>query len=305
MIDLVLAVCCSLGIGMIFKHAAGEGLDRLALLTVNYAAAAAVAVVSLRLGLQPVEGSGLTAAPGVLALGGATGVLFIAGFFVFALATQVAGMGLAVAVQRLAVVIPFLASWAIWSEIPSTAQRLGLLLGGAAFFLIAFRPDPSRETVADGPAAAGVRLPVTPELRTFGVLALLFIVAGTVDVSMKTFDELFAATNSRAFFLLLVFGVALVVGTGFVAHDGLRYGRWPTRAEMGWGIGLGIINYGSVLFFLRAIEALSGPFVFPANHIALVIGAALLGVYFWDERLRPLNWAGLGLAAVAFVLLNL
>lgn len=305
MVDLVLAVCCSLGIGMIFKHAAQEGMDRLALLTVNYAAAALVAVVSLQLGLQPVEGGGLTAAPGLLALGGATGVLFIAGFFVFALATQVAGMGLAVAVQRLAVVIPFLASWAIWNEIPSTAQRLGLLLGGVAFFLIAFRPAASRETVAGGPAAAGVRLPTTPALRTFGVLALLFIVAGTVDVSMKAFDELFAPTNSRAFFLLLVFGVALVVGLGFVLHDGLRHGRWPTRAEIWWGIGLGVINYGSVLFFLRAIEVLSGPFVFPANHIALVIGAALLGVYFWDERLRPLNWAGLGLAAVAFVLLNL
>jgi len=305
MIDLALAVACSLGIGMIFKHAAQQAMDRLALLTVNYAAAAIVAIVSLWLGLQPIEGGGLTASAELLVLGGVTGVLFIAGFFVFALATQVAGMGLAVAVQRLAVVIPFLASWAIWNEVPTTPQRLGLLLGGVAFFLIAFRPEESEEPASTSPAAAGLRLPVTPALRTFGVLALLFVVAGTVDVSMKAFDELFAATNSRAFFLLLVFGVALVVGLGFVLRDGLQHNRWPTQAEVWWGVGLGIINYGSVLFFLRAIEALSGPFVFPANHIALVIGAALLGVYFWGERLRPMNWAGLALAAGALVLLNL
>ena len=68
---------------------------------------------------------------------------------------------------------------------------------------------------------------------------------------------------------------------------------------------LGIVNYGSVEFLLRAIRQLSGPFVFPANHIALVIGAALLGVYVWGEHLSRLNWIGLALAAVALVLLNL
>ncbi len=305
MIDLILAVCCSLGIGMIFKHAAEMAMDRLALLTVNYAAASLVAVVSLQLGLQPMEGDGLAMSSGLLMLGGVAGVLFIAGFFVFALATQVAGMGLAVAVQRLAVVIPFLASWVIWNEVPTTAQRIGLLLGGAAFFLIAFRPRQEAQARTRQPVAAGVRLPQGATLRTFGVLVLLFIVAGAVDVSMKAFDELYAATNSRAFFLLLIFGVALLIGAGFVLRDAIVDNRWPTSAEIWWGVLLGVINYGSVLFFLRAIEALSGPFVFPANHIALVIGAALLGVYYWGEKLQPLNWAGIGVAALALLLLNL
>ena len=64
------------------------------------------------------------------------------------------------------------------------------------------------------------------------------------------------------------------------------------------------IRYGSAAFILGAIRALSGPFVFPANNIALVIGSAIIGVTVWGEHLTRVNWLGLGLAATALVLLN-
>ena len=292
MLYLILAVSCSLAIGMIFKHAARKELHRLALLTVNYATALLTAVVLLTWDGPSVR-DGLALQGPLLALGTATGALFIGGFFVFALATQVAGMSLAIGVMRVSVVIPFLASWIIWSEVPTTAQVLGLVVAGVAFFLIARRPGASLAT----PNARGS--------NAFLVLTLVFVAGGMVDVAMKTFDEVFSATNSRALFLLLVFGVAFLIGLGFVVTQRVRAGVWPSRAAVGWGVALGLVNYGSAEFFLRAIEQLSGPFVFPANNIALVIGAALLGVFVWGERLSPLNWTGLLLAACALVLLNL
>lgn len=308
MVDLVLAVCCSLAIGMIFKVAGQRGLDRIALLTTNYLAAVVLAVVLLAAGVEETAG-GLTASRELLALGVTTGALFIAGFFIFALATQVAGMSLAVGVMRVSVVIPFLASWVIWSEVPTPAQGLGLVLAGVAFFMIARRDNAAVQEAPDAPATMASTKEVahssTTGARVFAVLALLFCAGGIVDVFMKTFDEHFAATNSRALFLLMVFGVAFLIGLGIVVWKGLRNGHWPDRPTVAWGVLLGVVNYGSVEFILRAIRQLSGPFVFPANNIALVIGAALLGVYFWHERLTLLNWAGLGLAAVALVLLNL
>jgi len=318
---LVLAVCCSLAIGMIFKYAGRQQMDRTALLTVNYAAAVGVAGALLALGGRTVAG-GLTADAALVVLAVVTGALLIFGFFVLSLATDVAGMSLAIGVMRVSVVIPFLMSWVIWDEVPTAAQVVGLVLASAAFFLIARRhrpvPSPERATATAAAAAGGrtsapsTTAPPATEAddggthwRVFGVLALVFLSGGAVDVTMKTFEEAFGAQNSRVLFLLLAFGIAFLIGLAIVLWRGLRQGTWPTRSTMGWGVLLGVINYGSLEFILRAIEQLPGTFVFPVNNIAVVLLAALLGVTVWGEQLSRANRIGLGLAVVALLLLNL
>lgn len=295
MIYLALAVACSLGIGMIFKVAGRRRMDRIELLTANYLAAVAVAIPLLY--FDGGAGAGLDLSRGLLALGSITGALFIAGFFLLSLATDLAGMGLAVGVMRVSVVVPFVASWLIWDEVPSVAQGAGLVLAGIAFFMIARKDRP--ETPALMPAGGSDVAP----LKVFGVLALVFLTGGLVDTMMKTFDEGYGADNSRALFLLLIFGVAFLIGLVIKLRD-YRRGDRPEPRTLLWGALLGVVNYGSVEFLLGAIRVLSGPFVFPANNIAIVIGAALLGVFFWHERLSRLNWLGLVMASIALVLLN-
>ena len=301
MLFLALAVACSLAIAVVFKVAERHDLDRTALLTVNYLAAALLAVALL-------EPTGSVTA-GLVGLGVAQGVLFIAGFWLFSLAIREAGMGLAAGVMRLSVAVPFLASWGIWNEVPTVWQIVGLALAGAAFFLVA-RPS----------AQAPVELPVpdlegAPETvqeaepagsgRTVGILALLFASGGLVDLNMKVFNESFGGPGgvSLRTFLLFVFGVAFAVGALAVVASGARTGRWPSRQAWLWGVGLGVVNYGSAEFLLRALEVVPGPVAFPVNSVAIVLGAALIGRVVWSERLSTANLAGLGLAAVALVLL--
>jgi drug/metabolite transporter (DMT)-like permease len=312
MLFLALAVACSLAIGMLFKFAGREGLDRTALLTANYAAAVGVALVLLAAGGRTAA-EGLRLSTPLLALGVGTGALLIAGFFMLSLATDVAGMSLAIGVMRVSVVIPFLASWAIWNEAPTLAQGMGMGVAGIAFFLIARRepaptPAPAGES---GPGAAppnGEAAPLGPSAesatKAFVVLAGTFCTGGAVDVAMKTFEEGFGSGNSRVLFLLLAFGVAFGIGAALVVGRGLRSGTWPERRTLGWGAALGVINYGSLEFILRAIEVLPGTFVFPANNIAIVLLGAVLGVVVWNEHLSRLNRIGLALAAVALALLS-
>ena len=137
------------------------------------------------------------------------------------------------------------------------------------------------------------------------VLALLFLSGGAVDTLMKAFDEGFAATVDKSLFLLFVFGVAFAVGAVSVVATGVRTGRWPRGAVVGWGVLLGLVNYGSADFLLRAVAVLSGPVVFPANSVAIVLGAALLGWAIWKERLSRANLAGLALAIVALACLTI
>ncbi len=293
MIFLALAVACSLAIAVLFKVAERRDFDRTALLTVNYAAAAALA-----LGLQGVEPVGGLPA-GLVALGVGQGVLFIGGFWLFSLAIRRAGMGLAAGVMRLSVVVPFLASWAVWGEVPGALQLVGLALAGAAFFLVA-RPaaeppgklGPPAEGAAPGDGGGAVV-----------VLGLLFLSGGVVDVNMKVFQEAFAGAVPISMFLLFVFGVAFGVGAVAVAWTGVRTGRWPRGEVVAWGVGLGLVNYGSAEFLLRALDELPGPVAFPANSVAIVFGAALIGRFVWHERLSRANVAGLALAGVALALL--
>lgn len=294
MIWLFLAIACSLGIATIFKATERRDVDRTALLTVNYAAGAVLAAV-----LQGVGRMGRVDA-GLVTLGVVQGVLFIGGFWLFSLAIRRAGMGLAAGVMRLSVVVPVVVAWVVWSEPVSALQAVGLALAGVAFFLVA-RPAPARPVRPPAPDAAPVA--VDPS-RPLGLLLLLFLAGGLVDVLNKTFAEVYAGTVAESLFLLFVFGVAFAVGAMAVVTTGLRTGRWPSREAVLWGVLLGVINYGSADFFLRAVaSAGNAAFVFPANSVAIVFGAALIGQVVWHERLSRANVAGLGVAALALVLL--
>ena len=302
MLDLVLAVLCSVSIGMIFKHTGRKGIDRTTLLTVNYAAAVAVAAALILYGER--TAGGLSLSPALLGLAGGVGTLLIAGFFLLSYATDVAGMALAIGVMRVSVVIPFLASWLVWEEVPTLLQGVGMGLAAAAFFLIAQKHRPPHAASGSAPRSLRGRLR-NVDGHAFLVLALTFLAGGGVDLSMKAFEEGFGGGTSRVLFLLLAFAAAFVVGGLIVGIRGVRYGRWPAAAAIGWGVLLGVVNYGSLEFLLRAIATLPGPFVFPANNIAIMILAAGLGVVVWDERLTLANRWGLGLAALALVLLRL
>ena len=301
MVYLVLAVSCSVGIAALFNLAERRQLDRTALLTVNYAAAALLAVVLQ--GATPMAGVTLP----LVALGVGQGVLFIVGFWLFSVAIRQAGMGLAAGVMRLSVLIPVLASWAIWGEVPSGLQIVGLVLGGVAFFLVA---RPAAPTADPDPAQGSLPRPDAeraprdgPGVGVAVLLGLLFVSGGAVDVLNKAFSKGFSATVPKPTFLLFVFGVAFAVGLAMVVVQGLRTGQWPRGAVLGWGVVVGLVNYGSADFFLRAVDVLPAPFVFPANSVSIVLGAALVGFLVWGERISRTNALGLALALVALVLL--
>jgi drug/metabolite transporter (DMT)-like permease len=296
MVDLVLSICCSLAIAAIFKHNEAREWDRAALLTANYWVATGIA--GLVLGSSTGEAVRLGVPETtfwILVL--VTGSLFISTYFILAWATNVAGMGLATGVMRVSVVLPVLVSWVLWQERPSPGQMAGLLLASAAFFCIATRR--SGPHVRPSSSAAS-----TSPLAVFCVLFLLFVSGGVVDTCMKVFDEVFAGSYQETFFLTFVYIVSAAIGTGITGWNYYRRGDRPDTDVFLWGMVLGLCNYGATLFFLRAVARLEAPFVFPANSISIVLGAALIGVYAWGEQLSRLNWIGLGLAAVALALLR-
>jgi drug/metabolite transporter (DMT)-like permease len=207
---------------------------------------------------------------------------------------QTIGVAVVIGVLRTSIVLAFLASWLVWNEDPSAAQFVGMLVAISAFFLIAKLDGPTGPTTT-GPSRK-VRLIV---------LAILFFNVGAVDVSLKAFNEWFAADFHLTVFAWLVFSSAAAYGFVAIVIRGFLRGRWPDWRSIAWGVVLGIINFGSIDFLVRALDVLPGTFVLPVNGVVGTISAAFLGVMVWREHLSRLNWAGIGMAATALVLLNL
>ena len=316
MIYLALAILCSTAIVVVFKLA-GPRTDALSLVTVNYGAAVLAGLALLP--LDPPDG-GLTPSPALLGLGAGVGLLFVAGFVLLGRAIREAGLSLATATMRLSVAIPFLASWFIWGEVPTVGQGAGLVVAGLAFLLIS-SPRPSQaqlQTLPPGKRREGaVSLSDPPAssprpLLAFVLLALLFVVGGVVDTAFKLFEEEFAEENSRALFLLMVFAFAFLAGSGLLFRSMRRErqgrGRWgggrrsPGRRDVGWGIVLGLVNYGSATFMLAALREVPGTVAFPVNNVAVVFLALLLGMGFWREPTSRLQRGGLALAVLALIL---
>ena len=116
----------------------------------------------------------------------------------------------------------------------------------------------------------------------------------------KVFEE----TGSRdldAQFLLITFIVAFVLSIVMMLyhreHLGVR--------EILYGCLVGIPNYGSVFFLLKALTVLPAVLVYPTYSAGTILVISLIGVVAFGERPAKRQWCGLAVILVALVLLNL
>ena len=289
MIFLFFAILASIGIAVIFKVAGDRNADRLTLIAVGYVVAAAVG-----LSVQSVQGdlTYLADDQGLLVFGIVVGASFVIGFTVFAWAIKLIGMAIVTGVARTSVVLPFLASWLVWSEVPSIPQLMGVTLAIVAFALLAKTISRADKDARKGPMFKLI------------VLIGVFVLVGMADLAMKTFEVWYSGNFDASAFTLLVFGAAACFGMLALVFRGVSNGHWPDRRSILWSILLGVINYPSIDLLVRAAEVLPGTVAFPVNGIGATLGAALLGILVFKERLSRVNFLGLAFAGIALVLLN-
>ena len=293
-IHLGLAILCSIGIGVVFKSTRMQGSARAILISINYVTASAVAYFLA----EPGTVSIFFGHAGAIVIAALTGVLFVAGFYALSFATEVAGIAMTLSVARISVVIPFTASWLFWSEDPGVAEIVGLLLAIAAFLLIA-RPRGSR---------------IDNQMSALLLMAVFFL-GGISDTMMKLINEHLLGAVDILSSSFMVFGTAAllsVVMTGLRRKQQIQKdeGTGPSSGRISRlklatsGILLGLLNLGTVVFILNALQVLPGTFVFPANNVSIVVGATLLGVLFWRESTQKSTWLGIGAAIASLVLLG-
>lgn len=273
-----LSVVCSVLVSVLLKVSGRFRLDIGQAVAWNYAVAGVLAAVALRPSLAPLRHAG-TPWLALLALG----VLLPTIFLVLAASVRHAGIVRSDAAQRLSLLISLLAAFVWFGQRFDAITAAGCVLGLLAMAAMVWRQR-------RGEAGAGV--------ASWGFPVAVFIGAGVIDVLFK---RVAAASVPLGTALLVTFGLSLIVA---FAIEFARRTRFTLRS-LGAGVLLGLLNFGNILFYLRAHRALphNPALVFASMNLGVVALGALTGLLLFRERLGRVNAVGLGLALLAIGLL--
>lgn len=283
MTDLLLSIQFSTILVVFFKLFAKLKIHNLHAIVINYITAAVTGLIIMPFSLQ----QALTSPWWIHTL--ILGIVFVSIFFVMALTTQIAGMAVTSVAGKMSMVIPVMVGVLYFKEELNTWQWVGLAIAIIAVLAISYRKDH-----------------IKPSIWVILLPFILFLGSGFIDTYLNIAQKLFIQENEFVPFTSLIFLFAFISGFIFLSAQSLRTRQIPTLRSIFAGVLLGIFNWGSLFFLLRALRFAEFPsaVVFAFNNIGIVITSAITGIILFGEKYRWINYAGIILSVLAIVLLN-
>lgn len=286
MVDLALSVLCSSLIFVVFKLFGIFKIQTLYAIVVNYVVACICGFIFTA---QAISLSSLPGEPWFI---GTTllGVLFIAVFNIMAKSSQVNGVGVTSVATKMSLVVPVIFAVLYYKDILSLFQIIGIFLALVAVYLA------SAKTGEISFEKSHLWLPI-----------LVFLGSGIIDTSIKFIQEGYLQDHEYPVFSSTVFGAAALSGFVFIGAKSMRKAPKVNFKNVLGGIVLGVPNYFSIYFLLRALnhESLNSASVFTINNVAIVLFSTILGIVLFKEKLAIKNWLGVLLAVLSIVLVAL
>lgn len=218
------------------------------------------------------------------------GFLFIMVFNLMALTAQRNGLSAASVSSKMSVVIPILFGIYVYQESISFQKVIGIIIALIAVYLTATKTKSS------------IRI-----RQGFLFPFLLFLGSGIIDASIKYLETTYVPKNGIPIFSATIFGCAAILGLIIFIYKALfKSIKFETKNIIG-GIILGIINYYSIYYLLKALqfEGLESSTLFTINNVAIVMISTLLGLFLFRESISKKNWIGVSLAIISILLVTL
>ena len=284
--DLLWSIVCSTLIFVVFKLYDTYRIHTLYAIIVNYLTAFGVGLLLFE---GPVALSDWTGSKWLLPAT-ALGMLFIFIFNLMARTSQTLGVSVASVATKMSLVIPVFLGVILYGETLGPIKILGVIIALAAVFFASLRPGQQRL-----------------RSRTLYLPALVFLGSGIIDASLKYLEETRVPDREFPLFSACIFLSAALSGLLFV---GIRPRATMSRLrpkDLLGGITLGIPNFFSVFFLLRALQypGLNSASLFTLNNVCIVMVTTLLGILLFRERLSGRNWLGVGMAVVSIILVGM
>lgn len=277
MIFLLLAIISSALVSVIMRLSTAKVPNNVGMLAVNYLTCIVAAVLyvdGFKLFPQT-EGLAKT-----IALGGINGFLYLASFVIFQYSVKKSGVVLSSVFMKLGMLVPIVASVAFFGEVPSLLHVIGFALATSAIVMI---------NKNDG----------TGEKANILTLVFLLLLSGGAEGMSKVFEEVGPPSLSSQF-LFYTFVFAFVLCVSFMLLKKQRI----CKNELIYGIAIGIPNFFSAKFVLRALADVPAIIVFPSFAVATILAVSLAGVFAFKEKLSKLQWAAVAIIVITLVILG-
>ncbi|MFM6953995.1 MAG: EamA family transporter [Sphingobacteriaceae bacterium] len=281
MIYVFISIFCSVIVSILLKLAKRYELNMLQAIPVNYAIAALACIFLFKPSLSIPSQSPM----GTYTL---LSLLLPSLFLILAIAVKKSGIVRTDIAQRLSLLIPLLAAFLLFGEIISPQKFSAIAIGlVAVLFSIPWKNEQASTKYAW----------VYP--------LLVFIGMGIIDVFFKQLAAFKTIPFTTSLFW--VFLGSLAISLVFLAYQRLIKKEVLKLKNILFGMVLGFFNFGNILFYLKAHQALNTQpsLVFTSMNIGVIALGSLVGLWVFKEKLSLLNYFGIALALLAILLISL
>lgn len=285
MIYLIFSILSSTAIFILFKLLNIYKINTLQAIVVNYFVAATVGFLSYDniINFEVIYNSKWFVGAVIL------GCLFIAIFNVMAITAQKNGISIASVASKMSVIIPIIFGIYIYNEKAGFLKIAGILVALIAVYLASIK------TKENQPLTKSILLPT-----------ILFFGSGIIETSLKFIESNYVESNGIPIFSATIFACAAAVGFAILILKFSTKAMMPDFKSIPAGIVLGIVNYYSIYFLLKALQynGSESSTIFTLNNVSIVMLSSVLGFVIFKERLSLKNITGIILAVLSIILVT-
>jgi drug/metabolite transporter (DMT)-like permease len=286
MIFLVLSIFSSCTLLWLFRYFSDKHLDIPGIITINYLTCLVATLIvhstSIELLAFKQEGFNLYA----MLLGG----LFILTFNIISRTVTYFGIMISSVTQKMSLIAPIFFGVVYYAEQITFFRMLGILTAIGAIIMINM---PFSAHKAEG-----------KKLIYWIYPFLTWLLSSIIDTAFYVLGK--SSAHQSSSFLVVLFGTAAGLGLLKILYEILKNRRKIRFQMIPFGILLGILNFMSIHFLMKAIGAgWDAGIMFPINNVG-IIGISMLGALFiFKEKAGKFKFIGIAMAITAVLLITL
>ncbi|MDO4647698.1 MAG: SMR family transporter [Eubacteriales bacterium] len=273
MIYLILAVLSSALVGITMRLGKNYCKNDLSMLAVNYVCCTLLAGISTGAGNFVIEKTSI-------GLGVIQGILYLASFILYQYNIQENGVVLSATFMKLGVLVPTLAAVILFGEQPTSLQLLGVGLSLFAIIIMNYQKG-----------EGGFHFKMS--------LLFLLLAGGVTDVMAKVYEQ-YGDAGRKDQFIFYTFCIAMILCIALALYKKEKL----TGKDVLWGVVIGVPNYFSAVFLLRAIHHVLATIAYSSYSVGTIACTTLVGVFVFREKLSKKQMAGLFIILIALICLN-
>lgn len=283
MLELGLAVLCSVSVGVLLKIARPKGIAIAQSIAVNYLVATALCYFLLKPDFQGQTFVEIVGNNPSSSLFFALGILLPVVFLIQAKALEFAGIIRTDAAQRLSLFLPILAAFTLFGEAVTSHKLMALVLAFMALGCLLWKSHHGIE-----------------QRGKIAIISLVFVWLGfgVIDILFKQL-----AKSGSAFPLTLLIAF-ISAGCVMFIYLLLKRTQWHVPS-VATGLLLGVLNFANILFYIKAHQVMKDDptLVFTGMNLGVICLGTLVGALFFKEKIHKINYLGVAIAIFAIIFL--